>query len=181
MKGGRGCLYDAICTLPRVGLGGVLRHHALGLHGEPERTQQAHVEPGTRPRSPALPALSTLLVAASVASVVGLLTWLSGPLLAATVPLSHLAPAAAPLVLFSDWTRMRWSSQCARSPRPLSEGSHGKTPCPPFPRMNGRGPKSGKRAGHGQEPAQFSSDAPDTHRHCSILRGRPKFRRPFEL
>lgn len=100
---GRGRLYDTVCALARVSLGCAFTHYALGLRGRESDLSEHMSGSALAPLGVLSPALPTLLVAVSIAFVVGLLTWVTGPLLAATVLLGHLAPASAELAPFSGW------------------------------------------------------------------------------
>lgn len=100
---GRARWYDAVCALTRVVLGGVFTHHALGLRGRESELGEHMSGSVLAPLGLLSPALPALLVAVSIAFGVGLLTWVTGPLLAATVLLGHLAPASAEFAPLSGW------------------------------------------------------------------------------
>lgn len=100
---GRGRLYDAAFALIRVGLGCAFTSYALGLRGRESELGEHMSGSVLTPLGLLSPALPALLVTVSIAFVVGLLTWGTGPLLAATVLLGHLAPAPAELAPFSGW------------------------------------------------------------------------------
>lgn len=100
---GRDRWYDAVCALTRAGLGGVFTHHALGLRGRESELGEHMSGSVLAPLGLLSPALPALLVTVSIAFVVGLLTWVTGPLLATTVLLGQLAPASAELAPFPGW------------------------------------------------------------------------------
>ena len=120
--------------------------------------------------SPALPAL---LVAVSIAFVVGLLTRVAGPLLAATVLFGHLAPASAELAPFSGWGTSAAALAACLLVVAAPDGGPGTASSWPLPRVHGHGPETDIRAGPGQKTARFPAVAPNTRRHCSILWGGP--------
>ena len=100
---GRGRLYDTACAMARVGLGCAFISYALGLRGRESELGEHMSGSVLAPLGLLSPALPALLVTVSVAFVMGLLTRVTGPLLASTVLLGHLAPASAELAPFSGW------------------------------------------------------------------------------
>ncbi|MFI6577472.1 DoxX family protein [Nocardiopsis sp. NPDC050513] len=87
----RGRLYDVVSALTRVGVGWMFVEHGLDMRGRTDAVSARLPDPGSAVAGVLSPALPALLVALSVAFAVGLLTWLTGPLLAATAILGALA------------------------------------------------------------------------------------------
>lgn len=105
----RSRLYDVISAGTRVGVGWVFAEFGLALRGR--ETAIADHLTGAGPPIAAFDALATfaapmipgLLVALSVAFAVGLLTWLTGPLLALIAVAGTLAVGAEHLSPFGSW------------------------------------------------------------------------------
>lgn len=100
---GQGRLYDAVAALTRTGVGCAFAAHALGLRGREGELSELASGTALAPLGLAAPVLPALLVAASIAFAVGLLTWTSGPLLAVTALLGHLAPVGTEFAPFAGW------------------------------------------------------------------------------
>ncbi|WP_017597862.1 DoxX family protein [Nocardiopsis lucentensis] len=79
----RGNLYDVVAALTRVGAGWMFAEHGLDLRGRTGEVSARLPDPGSTVAGALAPALPALLIGLSIAFAVGLLTWLSGPLLAA--------------------------------------------------------------------------------------------------
>ncbi|WP_017612551.1 DoxX family protein [Nocardiopsis salina] len=101
---GQGRLYDAVALLTRIGVGWAFTTHALGLRGRESELSELASGTALAPLGSTAPVLPALLVATSIAFAVGLLTWVSGPLLAVAVLLGHLAPDGTGFAPFAAWS-----------------------------------------------------------------------------
>ncbi|MFD6949964.1 hypothetical protein A6A08_08650 [Nocardiopsis sp. TSRI0078] len=109
----RGHLYDAVAALIRAGTGWVFAGHGLALRGReaPVAEHLSVLGPGTAALVAAV--VPVLLVWFSLAFAVGLLTWLTGPVLGAGAVLGALATDAPGLAPFSSWaTTMLVTAVC---------------------------------------------------------------------
>ncbi|WP_159942738.1 MULTISPECIES: DoxX family protein [unclassified Nocardiopsis] len=100
----RGRLYDIVATCVRGGTGWAFAEYGLTLRGREASVGEHLLASGLGALAPFAFAVPALLVSLSLAFAVGLLTWLTGPLLGAAAVLGALAagsPAQAP---FSSWT-----------------------------------------------------------------------------
>ncbi|WP_150253051.1 DoxX family protein [Nocardiopsis deserti] len=96
-------LHDVAAALVRVGVGWMFTEYGLALRDREAAVAEHLAAAGLGALSPAAGALPALLVALSIAFAVGLLTWLTGPLLAAAAVLGALAAGAPDLAPFSSW------------------------------------------------------------------------------
>ncbi|MFD3683332.1 DoxX family protein [Nocardiopsis sp. NPDC058631] len=99
----RGRLYDVVATLTRVGVGGMFAEYGLALRGREEAVAEhlsASGMPGATFGAQIIPAL---LVSLSLAFAVGLLTWLTGPMLSGAAVLGALTAGSPDLAPFSSW------------------------------------------------------------------------------
>ncbi|WP_184365622.1 DoxX family protein [Nocardiopsis metallicus] len=99
----RGRLYDVISAATRVGVGWVFAEYGLALRGQEDLVAERLSDAGMPVAAFAAPLAPALLVALSVAFAVGLLTWLTGPLLALSAVVGTLTVGAAHLSPFDSW------------------------------------------------------------------------------
>lgn len=99
----RGRLYDVISAATRVGVGWVFAEYGLALRGQEGLVAQRLSDAGMPVAAFAAPLAPALLVALSVSFAVGLLTWLTGPLLALAAVIGTLSAGAAHLSPFGSW------------------------------------------------------------------------------
>ncbi|WP_049565763.1 DoxX family protein [Nocardiopsis sp. SBT366] len=99
----RGRLYDVIAAGTRVGVGWVFAEYGLALRGGEDVVAERLSGAGTPAASLVAPVLPAVLVALAVAFAVGLLTWLTGPLLALAAVAGTFAATAADPSPFGSW------------------------------------------------------------------------------
>ena len=99
----RGRLYDIVSAATRVGVGWVFAEYGLALRGREARVTERLADAGMPIATFVAPLVPVLLVALSIAFAVGLLTWLSGPLLALAAVVGTLAAGAGHLPPFGSW------------------------------------------------------------------------------
>lgn len=99
----RGRLYDVVAALVRVGVGWMFAEYGLALRDREAAVAEHLAATGLGALSPAAAVLPALLVSLSIAFAVGLLTWLTGPLLAAAAVLGALTADVPGLAPFSSW------------------------------------------------------------------------------
>ncbi|MEU3017532.1 MULTISPECIES: DoxX family protein [unclassified Nocardiopsis] len=98
-----GRLYDVIAAATRVGVGWVFAEYGLALRGREALVTERLADSGVPAASLVAPVVPALLVALSVSFAVGLLTWLTGPLLALSAVVGTLATAASESSPFGSW------------------------------------------------------------------------------
>ncbi|WP_116247289.1 DoxX family protein [Nocardiopsis sp. FIRDI 009] len=84
-------LYDVVAALARVGVGWMFVEHGLDMRGRTGEVSAPLPDPGSTIAGALVGALPALLVGLSIAFAVGLLTWLTGPLLATVALVGALA------------------------------------------------------------------------------------------
>lgn len=99
----RGRLYDVISAATRVGVGWVFAEYGLALRGREPLVAEHLSDAGMPVAAFAAPLVPALLVALSVSFAVGLLTWLTGPLLALSAMVGTLTAGAEHLSPFGSW------------------------------------------------------------------------------
>ncbi|GHC90709.1 hypothetical protein GCM10007079_37200 [Nocardiopsis terrae] len=99
----RGRLYDVVSAATRVGVGWVFAEYGLALRGREDLVAGHLTEAGMPVAALAAPLVPALLVALSVSFAVGLLTWLTGPLLALAAVAGSLTAGAPHLTPFDSW------------------------------------------------------------------------------
>nr|WP_026119602.1 hypothetical protein [Nocardiopsis ganjiahuensis] len=99
----RGRLHDVVSAATRVGVGWVFAEYGLALRGRETAVAERLSDAGMPAAAFAAPLLPALLVALSVSFAVGLLTWLTGPLLALSAVVGTLTAGAAHLSPFGSW------------------------------------------------------------------------------
>ncbi|WDZ89464.1 DoxX family protein [Nocardiopsis sp. HUAS JQ3] len=99
----RGRLYDVVAALVRVGVGWMFTEYGLALRGREAAVAEHLDAAGLGVLSPIAGTLPALLVALSIAFAVGLLTWLTGPLLAVAAVLGALTAGSPDLAPISSW------------------------------------------------------------------------------
>lgn len=95
--------YDAVAALTRVATGWVFAGYALTLRSREPEVADKLSDAGLALLTFAAPILPAILLAVAVAFAVGLLTWLTGPILAGSAVLGTLLtgpPASGP---FGSW------------------------------------------------------------------------------
>jgi hypothetical protein len=96
-------LHDAVAALVRAGVGWMFAEYGLALRDREAAVAEHLAAAGLGVLSPAATALPALLVSLSIAFAVGLLTWLTGSLLAVAAVLGTLTAGAPDLAPFSSW------------------------------------------------------------------------------
>ena len=99
----RGRLYDVISAATRVGVGWAFAEYGLALRGREPVVAEHLAETGMPVADFAAPLIPALMVALSISFAVGLLTWLTGPLLAVSALIGTLAAGAEHLSPFGSW------------------------------------------------------------------------------
>ncbi|MBR8740322.1 DoxX family protein [Nocardiopsis sp. MG754419] len=99
----RGRLYDVVAAGTRVGVGWVFAEYGLALRGREGLVAERLSDAGLAPLSLLTPIVPALLVAFSVSFAVGLLTWLTGPLLALSAVVGTLGAGTEHLSPFDSW------------------------------------------------------------------------------
>lgn len=99
----RGRLYDVVSAGARVGVGWVFAEYGLALRGREDVVAERLIDAGLSPIAFVSPLVPPLLVALSISFAVGLLTWLTGPLLALAALVGTFTAGTEPLSLFGSW------------------------------------------------------------------------------
>ncbi|WP_460765984.1 DoxX family protein [Nocardiopsis nanhaiensis] len=99
----RGRLYDIASAATRVGVGWVFAEYGLALRNREAMVAERLSDAGMPIAAFVAPLVPVLLVVLSIAFAVGLLTWLSGPLLALAAVAGTLAAGAEHLSPFGSW------------------------------------------------------------------------------
>lgn len=98
-----GRLYDVIAAATRVGVGWVFAEYGLALRGRVDLVADRLSDSGMPAAGLVAPVVPALLVALAVSFAVGLLTWLTGPLLALSAVVGTLTTTAADPSPFGSW------------------------------------------------------------------------------
>ncbi|WP_026122785.1 DoxX family protein [Nocardiopsis halotolerans] len=96
-------LHDVVAALVRIGVGWMFVGYGFTLRGREDSVAEQLSATGLGALSFTAAALPALLVSLSLAFAVGLLTWLTGPLLAAAALLGALTAGAPELAPLPSW------------------------------------------------------------------------------
>lgn len=178
---GRGRLYDAIALLVRAGIGWMFVGYALGLRG---RESEIAAEVSGTPWSllgVVAPVVPALFVGLAIAFGVGLLTWLTGPLLAGVTVLGGALANNPELAPFSTWTTIVLvAAACSLMATRCGRWSWDHLVLAPHPPLPGRGRHRSTLPG----PAKASTVSSRRPEHAPPLLypgGQAALRRPYRL
>lgn len=178
---GQGRLYDATALLVRAGICWMFVEYALDLRG---REEEIAAEASGTPLAllgVMAPILPTLFIGLAIAFGVGLLTWLTGPLLAGIAVLGGALSDASDLAPFTSWPAIVLVSAVSL----LMAAGCGRwswdhlvltPPSPPSPRDR-------RRSTH-RRPTKASTVSPRRPEHAPPLLypvEQAAFRRPYRL
>lgn len=103
LRGLREHRYDVIAAGTRVGVGWMFAEYGLGLRGRENLVAERLSDSGWSVSAFIAPLVPALLIALSISFAVGLLTWLTGPLLALAAIVATLTVGAEQLPPFGSW------------------------------------------------------------------------------